>query len=52
MKTILLIFFSMRSLNLKTWMVDPCIVIDKMMVNEGGVRKSYLGPPESLPNQK
>ncbi len=33
---------------LKIRMVDPGVVIDKLILNTGGVRKSYLGPPESL----
>ncbi len=33
---------------LKVWMVDPGVVMDKIIINTGGVRASYLGPPESL----
>ena len=32
---------------LNYWLVDPAVVLQKIVVNAGGEKPSYLGPPES-----
>jgi len=33
---------------LKVWMVDPGVVIDKLVLSFGPLKETYLGPPESF----
>ncbi|PJJ80021.1 glycosyl hydrolase 115 family protein [Mucilaginibacter auburnensis] len=33
---------------LKVWLIDPGVVLEKIIVNTGGLKPSYLGPPESV----
>ena len=33
---------------LKFWLVDPGVVLQRLLVDAGGERSSYLGPPESF----
>jgi hypothetical protein len=35
---------------LKFWAMDPGVVLEKLVINTGGTRPSYLGPPESFRN--
>lgn len=31
----------------KYWMIDPAVVLEKVVLNTGGLKPSYLGPPDS-----
>lgn len=32
---------------LKLWAIDPAVVVERIIIDAGGVKNSYLGPPES-----
>jgi len=38
--------------SLKVWMIDPGIIIEKIMIDMGGLKPGYLGAPESYNNRK
>jgi hypothetical protein len=38
--------FCARKQTLEIWLMEPCLVLQKIVTDLGGVRRSYLGPPE------
>ena len=37
---------------IKFWMADPCVVVQKIVLDFGGAKPGYLGPPETMVNNK
>jgi hypothetical protein len=33
---------------IKLWRVDPGVVLERIILDAGGLKPSYLGPPESF----
>ncbi|EJT96984.1 hypothetical protein DACRYDRAFT_112315 [Dacryopinax primogenitus] len=33
---------------LKIWQIEPAVILQRIVINTGNVRQSYLGPPESV----
>jgi len=37
---------------IKYWMISPAVVLQKLVLDFGGLKPSYLGPPETIINSK
>ncbi|MGZ3852449.1 MAG: hypothetical protein ACXVBX_06650 [Flavisolibacter sp.] len=37
---------------IKYWMMDPGVILQKLLVDFGTLKPSYLGPPETINNSK